>query len=681
MKDVTLGGERLGSGNKQKISLHGYGRSTHNLSEVFRSTMSAGTLVPFLNIVGLPGDTIEIKLDADIKTHPTIGPLFGSYKVQFDVFLVPVRLYQGQLQMNLLNIGNKVSELKLPQVVLKGKQLDPTKEMTGQQVNPSALFSYLGVRGLGTDIDNNDEVQRQVNAIPFLGYWDIYKNYYSNKQEEVGYVIHHKPSPLTIVAGPLQLKGVAPPEGGVVYNKNVSEDPAQTNEMILMSPSVTGEFPFSPSTEQFDPERMKLWYQIEGVGPAYVPITEIFEEIVWNESTNTYNCSKPFTFGTDGWYQVKVGKVQIDRSFNAVGDVEPQMRQFELSNIDYMRKQLLEHTTQNTAFVITEGEAFPYQGILRNYVNGETRNYSMTGNQEGLGLKTYLSDKYQNWINTEWIDGEGGINEITAISTADGQITIDEINLSTKIYKMLNRIAVSDGSFDSWISAVYDHEPATKITSPIYVGGMFQELVFDEVISNASTEEQALGTLGGRGLLANNRKGGNMTIRVDEHSYIMGIVSLTPRVDYSQGNEWDIDLKTMDDFHKPPLDEIGFQDLITEQMAYWETRVDSENNVVHQRSAGKQPAWTNYMTAVNKTYGNFALENEQMFMTLNRRYSMDGNIDDSGLIIKDLTTYIDPAKFNGTFAHTRRDAQNFWVQIGMDIKARRKMSAKVMPNL
>ena len=42
--------------------------------------------------------------------------------------------------------------------------------------------------------------------------------------------------------------------------------------------------------------------------------------------------------------------------------------------------------------------------------------------------------------------------------------------------------------------------------------------------------------------------------------------SLTPRVDYSQGNDFDVRLMTMNDFHKPGLDQIGFQDLITEQM-------------------------------------------------------------------------------------------------------------------
>ena len=40
------------------------------------------------------------------------------------------------------------------------------------------------------------------------------------------------------------------------------------------------------------------------------------------------------------------------------------------------------------------------------------------------------------------------------------------------------------------------------------------------------------------------------------------------------------------------------------------------------------------MTNVNKTYGNFALPDNQMFMTLNRRYEYD-NVNKS---ILDLTT-------------------------------------------
>ena len=44
--------------------------------------------------------------------------------------------------------------------------------------------------------------------------------------------------------------------------------------------------------------------------------------------------------------------------------------------------------------------------------------------QAGLAVKTYLSDRFNNWLNTEWIDGTtGGINAITAVDVSDGYST------------------------------------------------------------------------------------------------------------------------------------------------------------------------------------------------------------------------------------------------------------------
>ena len=83
------------------------------------------------------------------------------------------------------------------------------------------------------------------------------------------------------------------------------------------------------------------------------------------------------------------------------------------------------------------------------------------------------------------------------------------------------------------------------------------------------------------------------------------------------------------------------------------------------------------MTNYNKVFGNFAIEDNEMFMTLNRKYE----ICTGTTKIKDLTTYIDPEKYNYIFADTSLDAMNFWVQLGIGAKVRRKMSAKVIPNL
>ena len=131
---VTIGGVRLGSGNKQKTEIGGFNRTTVDLSYIWRSTMASGTLVPFMSEVALPGDTFDINLECDVKTHPTIGPLFGSYKVQLDVFQVPIRLYNAMLHMNMLGIGMKMEEVKFPQIRLEAERIKPEANTNNEQI-------------------------------------------------------------------------------------------------------------------------------------------------------------------------------------------------------------------------------------------------------------------------------------------------------------------------------------------------------------------------------------------------------------------------------------------------------------------------------------------------------------------------------------------------------------------
>ena len=75
----------------------------------------------------------------------------------------------------------------------------------------------------------------------------------------------------------------------------------------------------------------------------------------------------------------------------------------------------------------------------------------------GMLLKTYDSDIFNNWVQTDWIDGAGGITEITSIDITanDGKLTMDALNLQQKVYNMLNRIAVSGGTYRDWLETVY----------------------------------------------------------------------------------------------------------------------------------------------------------------------------------------------------------------------------------
>ena len=137
----------------------------------------------------------------------------------------------------------------------------------------------------------------------------------------------------------------------------------------------------------------------------------------------------------------------------------------------------------------------------------------------GMLLKTYDSDIFNNWVKTDWINGAGGITEITSIDITanDGKLTMDALNLQQKVYNMLNRIAVSGGTYRDWLETVYTAgKYMERGETPMFEGGVSQEIVFQEVISNSASEEEPLGTLAGRGVTTGRQKGGHIRIKVTE---------------------------------------------------------------------------------------------------------------------------------------------------------------------
>ena len=190
---VSIGKNTLGGGKKMMTRLNNYNRSTHDLSFVMRTTMAPGVLVPTMKQLALPGDTFPIETRCHTLTHPTVGPLFGSFKQQNDFFFCPIRLYNAMLHNNALNIGLDMKKVKFPIIQFEKEGWDIKQTLKGsnkslkKEVNPSSLPAYLGAKSLTRK--ENEKNCTIPNAIPFLAYYDIFKNYYANKQEEKFYTI------------------------------------------------------------------------------------------------------------------------------------------------------------------------------------------------------------------------------------------------------------------------------------------------------------------------------------------------------------------------------------------------------------------------------------------------------------------------------------------------------------
>lgn len=651
----TIGKNTLGDNNKMHVRLREYDMSSQNLSYVFRSTMGVGMLVPFMKIVCQKGDIFDIKLTNKTMTHPTLGPLFGSFKLQHFIFTAGFRLYNSWLHNNRTGIGMKMSDIKFPTI----RRAPFTSNEPMEKSNPSSLYSYIGWKG--TRCKELRNVANK-NAIPALIYIDIFKNYFANTQEENFYII----------VGGTEATVTFQQQNEKTFTAQVGKDinqawsgPMASNATLKAGDNIRNYNDFWRSVK------------IRFYNPSTRQSKESYANyLTSNSNTQTITTDKITTVfsggnSLNGYTTIQgiyVGKFPGDDTLYS-NSLRTILKEKKLETLDKIRDEILKNPGNIGLDMSNTGDV-DVNNLFEDIRKGAVNKLG------GLIIKTYDSDIFNNWVKTDWVDGENGISKITALKPdEDGTITMDALNLQQKVYNMLNRIAVSGGTYRDWLETVYTAgRYLDRPETPIFQGGMSQMIEFDEVVATTGNAEgQALGELAGRGYARQPNTSGKLHFQVEEPGYVMGVVAITPMLDYSQGNDFDLNLFTMDDLHKPALDGIGYQDLMNEQRAWW--TAEQNGTAIKDTTPGKSVAWIDYMTNFNKTFGNFAAGESEDFMVLNRNYEKD---DENG--ISNGSTYINPQEHIDIFADTALDSQNFWVQTACEITRRGNYSAKQIPN-
>jgi hypothetical protein len=616
--------------------------------------------------------------------------MFGTFKLQLDVFKCPIRYYNAALHNNRKGIGLQMETVKLPKMYIEGKMID-TDDITegdttlGQmQIDTSSLLHYLGITAIGTN-NSGTKAGRKFNAIPLLAYWDIYANYYANLQEKQGVVIG-----TDLVGAPLiDTIRYLDSNGHLVDVTNIITTTQNPQKVYYIAGTgVGGEAATAMAIKGAGINRDNITIQIiQGSTISTMTLrdaqTQQIFDVAATADEETIIIRRTTTGGVGIISTPTTAGMTLDESSATTPNNRIELKQFDITNIDKARDKILQ-TPISTEVNVTDWDLIPYNYTTGVFTNseGDTIDSKSKAIMSGLGIKTYQSDRFNNWLATDYIDGANGVNAKSAIdiTAAGGKLEMETLLLQQKIYNVLNRIAVSGGTYRDWQEAVYGHKGTGELEIPEWMGGLSSEILFDEVVSTATANgatEEPLGTLGGRGRQDFIKKN-EIHITANEPCFIMGIVSITPRLDYSQGNRWFYRLDTMNDMHKPELDGIGFQDLITDELIAWNTETGTApTGTTTYKSIGKQLAWTEYTTNVNQLHGNFCTGKNEEYMSLDRAYeAQEGTTN-----IKDATTYIDPRKYSKNFATTDLAAQHFWVQIGVGLKMNRIMQSKQIPTL
>lgn len=170
-------------------------RSWKNLDHKVDFTASSCWLYPWEVIEVLPGDHVESDVMCYVQTNPLQSPCLSSCDVKIEAFFIPTRLYVQSLDQNNLSIMFD-GETPMPYITLPcgsymgsfSPALSGTDPDVGLRVDPTSLLGMLGIPPYSAGSFDNRDVKGtiKINGIPFVGYFDIFRNFYMNPHDTNG---------------------------------------------------------------------------------------------------------------------------------------------------------------------------------------------------------------------------------------------------------------------------------------------------------------------------------------------------------------------------------------------------------------------------------------------------------------------------------------------------------------
>lgn len=179
-----------------KVEISMPSRSNAPLSYINRFDSPCGVLIPSYIQDIQKSDDWHMSMSSLYKTFPLEGPLMGSFHVKLDFYFCPERFYNRRLHDN--NTRFDPFTTYYPTFsCFKYRAGDIPAYYQSNGVHPSSLMHFLGAAEefcADSEDVNTEVVERAFNAVPMLAYWDIFKSYYANTQEEAAYMIGVVPS-------------------------------------------------------------------------------------------------------------------------------------------------------------------------------------------------------------------------------------------------------------------------------------------------------------------------------------------------------------------------------------------------------------------------------------------------------------------------------------------------------
>ena len=160
------------------------------------TSASWGTLIPTNVTRVIAGDDFSFQPGVGVQALPIVAPFMGSVCVKKEYFFIPDRIYNIERQLNFQGVADTPHTVYKPSMAppvpfdltvsagegviipVSDVQTDSPQASLGNIVGPGSLADYMGEAP-------GSVVTGVIDLTPYIGYIDIYYNYYLNQQYDL----------------------------------------------------------------------------------------------------------------------------------------------------------------------------------------------------------------------------------------------------------------------------------------------------------------------------------------------------------------------------------------------------------------------------------------------------------------------------------------------------------------
>lgn len=195
-----------------------------------------------------------------------------------------------------------------------------------------------------------------------------------------------------------------------------------------------------------------------------------------------------------------------------------------------------------------------------------------------LFLSMYEPDINNSWLSNQNYSSLQTLSRINADLSPTTSILYQEIISMSHQYTFMQRLFMSGGLIDDWLYAEYSVNG--KNSCPRLIHSRVTDYVFDDVISNAETEQASLGDRGGLGYGSNY--GETATIKTNgRYVAYMQIACIVPEVGYFQGVDHLLNVTDLGRFPLPDYSNVSMESRLAEQVLAVPIVTDSSGNQIY----------------------------------------------------------------------------------------------------